>query len=89
MRRFAISPRVRAGAAALATAALTVACGGGGGGEDTISVVLGYGQAAPAKSAEYTPYDSGSPVGGGAIPGAHFAVASGQLAPGTWGRGRS
>ena len=75
---------MRAGAAVLATAAMTAGCGGGGGGgEDTISVVLGYGQAAPAKSVEYTPYDSGSPVGGGAIPGAHFAVTSGQLAPGT------
>jgi len=84
VRHTFVLPRARSGLVTLAAAALVAACGGGGGGgEDTITVVLGYGQQAPARSVEYTPYDSGSPVGGGAIPGAHFALTSGNLAPGT------
>jgi hypothetical protein len=67
---------------AVAMGALVSACGGASGGDDTLTVVFDYGQQA-RKSAVYTWSDSGSPVGGATVPGAHFAVASGNLAPGT------
>ena len=83
MRRPIVAPRLRALAGAGVAGLLVAGCGGGGGAEDTITVTLGYGQQVPQKSVEYAWYDSSSPVGGGSIPGAHFAVTSGQLAPGT------
>lgn len=65
----------------LALLALLAACGGGGGGsgsQDTISVTFDYG--APRRQAMYTAVYTGDPVG--TVPGAHFAVVSGALAPG-------
>ena len=65
--------------AALALAGLLAACGGGGGGAgDTVSVTFDYGGA--RSRALYTSVDTGEPVG--TVPGAHFAVISGELAPG-------
>ena len=60
---------------------LLCACGGGADSQDTLTVAFGYDQG--RKSAIYTWADSGSPVGNAPVPGAHFAVTSGQLAPGT------
>jgi hypothetical protein len=73
--------KLAAGAAAVLACALVSACGGGGGGDDTLTVAFGYDQG--RKSAVYTWADSGSPVGGATVPGARFAITSGNLAPGT------
>jgi hypothetical protein len=73
----------RAWIVALAMAAMVSACGGGGGsgGDDTLTIAFDYGQA--RKSATYTWSDSGSPTGGATVPGSHFGIVSGNLAPGT------
>jgi hypothetical protein len=70
----------RASLLAVAVGALVSACGGGGG-DDTLTIAFGYDQG--RKSAIYTWSDSGSPVGGAPVSGEHFAIVSGDLAPGT------
>lgn len=90
MRRSTFEARLRAGAAVLAAAALLCACGGGGDAGGTLTVVFDYGaqQSTPTRSVEYCWYDSNSPVGGAStpgavVPGAHYVIVSGSLAPGT------